>query len=111
LRTGSSERRSQATKNPAYSDTLYVDELVGADTVNTLAQPSIDALRDHGDPQPDTITRDVDGARRVIEDLAGAGIDYGDLTDTIEREGVDSFERSYQDCLASLEKRAGELTG
>jgi transaldolase len=101
---------STSTKNPAYSDTLYVDELVGSDTVNTLAQPSIAALRDHGDPRPDTISRDVDGAQRVIDELAGAGIDYDDLTDTIEREGVDSFERSYRDCLASLEKRAGELT-
>ena len=102
---------STSTKNPAYSDTLYVDDLVGPDTVSTLAQASIDALHDHGDPQPDTITRDVDGARQVIDDLAGAGIDYSDLTGTLEREGVDSFERSYRDCLASLEKRAGELTG
>ncbi len=102
---------STSTKNPAYSDTLYVDELVGPDTVNTLAQASIDALHDHGDPQPETITRDVDGAQRVIEELAGAGIDYGDLTDTLEREGVGSFERSYRDCLASLDKHAGELTG
>ena len=101
---------STSTKNPAYSDTLYVDELVGRDTVNTLAQPSIEALRDHGDPQPDTITRDVEGAQRVVDDLAGAGIAYDDLTDTIEREGVDSFERSYRDCLASLEKHAAELT-
>ena len=101
---------STSTKNPAYSDTLYVDELVGSDTVNTLAQPSIDALRDHGDPQPDTITRDVDGAQRVMDELGGAGVDYDDLTATIEREGVDNFERSYRDCLASLEKRAGELT-
>jgi transaldolase len=102
---------STSTKNPAYSDTLYVDELVGPDTISTLAPASIDALHDHGDPQPDTITRDVAGAKRVIEELAGAGIDYGDLTDTIEREGVGSFEQSYRDCLASLEKRAGELTG
>jgi len=102
---------STSTKNPAYSDTLYVDELVGPDTVSTLAPASIDALHDHGDPQPDTITRDVEGAKRVIEELAGAGIVYGDLTDTLEREGVGSFEQSYRDCLASLEKRAGELTG
>ncbi len=101
---------STSTKNPAYSDTLYVDELVGPDTVNTLAQPSIDALHDHGDPQPDTITRDVEGAQRVMDELPGAGVDYDDLTATIEREGVGSFERSYRDCLASLEKRAGELT-
>jgi transaldolase len=102
---------STSTKNPAYSDTLYVDELVGRDTVNTLAQPSIDALRDHGNPQPDTILRDVDGARRVIDELPAAGIDYDDLTDTLERDGVGSFTRSYRDCLASLEKRAAEITG
>jgi transaldolase len=101
---------STSTKNPAYSDTLYVDELVGRDTVNTLAQASIDALHDHGDPQPDTILRDVEGAQQVIDDLASAGIDYDDLTATLEREGVDSFERSYLDCLASLEKRATEVT-
>ena len=102
---------STSTKNPAYSDTLYVDELVGRDTVNTLAQASIDALRDHGNPQPDTITRDVDEAQRVIDGLAAAGIDYDDLTATLERDGVDSFARSFRDCLASLQKRAAELTG
>jgi transaldolase len=100
---------STSTKNPAYSDTLYVDELVGRDTVNTLAQASIDALHDHGDPQRDTIERDMDGAEQVMRDLADAGVDYDDLTATIEREGVDSFERSYLDCLAALDKRAKEL--
>ena len=102
---------STSTKNPAYSDTLYVDELVGRDTVNTLAQASIDALRDHGNPQPDTITRDVDEAQRIIDQLPAAGIDYDDLTATLERDGVDSFARSFRDCLASLQKHAAELTG
>jgi transaldolase len=101
---------STSTKNPAYSDTLYVDELVGRDTVNTLAQASIDALHDHGDPGPDTVEREVDDAQRVVDALPSAGVDYDDLTATLEREGVDSFARSYQDCLASLEKRAAELT-
>jgi transaldolase len=100
---------STSTKNPAYSDTLYVDELVGPDTVNTLAQGSIDALRDHGNPKPDTITADVSGALAVIEGLADAGVDYDDVTATIEREGVDSFARSYTDGLATLDKRAKEL--
>ena len=100
---------STSTKNPAYSDTLYVDELVGRDTVNTLAPASIDALRDHGDPQPDTVERDVDGAEAVIAGLADAGVDYDDLTATIEREGVGSFARSYEDFLAAIEKRAEQL--
>jgi transaldolase len=100
---------STSTKNPSYSDTLYVDELVGPDTVSTLAQGSIDALRDHGDPKPNTITDDVRGALAVIEGLADAGVDYDDVTATIEREGVDSFARSYTDGLATLDKRAREL--
>jgi transaldolase len=100
---------STSTKNPEYPDTLYVDELIGPNTVNTLAQPSVDAYRDHGDPQPLTITRDVDGAEQVMTDLASAGIEYDDLTATIEREGVDAFARSYFDGLASLDKRVREL--
>ncbi|HEX6310983.1 MAG TPA: transaldolase [Acidimicrobiia bacterium] len=100
---------STSTKNPAYSDTLYVDELVGRDTVNTLAQPSIDALRDHGDPRADTVTAAVDEADEVMAELAAAGVDYDDLTATIERQGVDAFEQSYLDCLRSLEQRAAEL--
>jgi len=100
---------STSTKNPDYPDTLYVDELVGRDTVNTLAQPSIDALRDHGAPKPDTIEQGIDDAERLIADLAAAGVDYDDLTATIEREGVASFEQSYVDCLESLEQRATEL--
>jgi transaldolase len=100
---------STSTKNPDYSDTLYVDELVGRDTVNTLAQPSIDALRDHGDPRPDTVEQEVDEAERVMAELATAGVDYDDLTATIEQAGVDSFEQSYVDCLKSLEQRAIEL--
>jgi len=97
---------STSTKNEAYSDTLYVDELVGRDTVNTLAQPSIDALRDHGDPQPDTITEGLDDADAVMDQLGAAGVDYDDLTATIERQGVDLFEQSYLDCLATLDKRS-----
>lgn len=101
---------STSTKNPAYSDTLYVDELVGRDTVNTLAPASMEALRDHGRPQPDTVEADVDGAEATIAGLAGAGVDYDDLTATLERDGVDSFARSYQDFLAALDKRKAELT-
>ncbi|MGH8999119.1 MAG: transaldolase [Acidimicrobiia bacterium] len=102
---------STSTKNPGYSDTLYVDELVGRDTVSTLAPASMDALRDHGDPRPDTILDDLAGAEEVITGLAAAGVDYDDLTATLEREGVDSFASSYHDFLAALDKRREELTG
>ncbi len=101
---------STSTKNPAYSPTLYVDNLIGRDTVNTLAQASIDALS-HGDAdlRPDTIVEDVDAARTVMSDLASAGIDFDDVTATLEREGVDSFAKSFNDALATLEKKAAEL--
>lgn len=102
---------STSTKNPAYSDTLYVDELVGPDTVNTLAPNSIEALRDHGDPQPATVLQGVDEAEEVMDALASAGVDYDDLTATVEREGVDAFARSYGDFLAALDKRREELDG
>jgi transaldolase len=101
---------STSTKNPAYSPTLYVDELVGADTVNTLAQASVDVLANGDDDlRADAIAEDLDGARQVIADLAGAGIDFGDVTATLEREGVESFAKSFHDALATLEKKAGEI--
>jgi transaldolase len=101
---------STSTKNPAYSPTLYVDTLIGRDTVNTLAQPSVDVLAlGDADLEPDSILRDVDGARRLIEELATAGIDFDDVTATLEREGVDAFAKSFNDALASLEKKASEL--
>jgi transaldolase len=101
---------STSTKNPAYSPTLYVDELVGPDTVNTLAPASIEALQ-AGDPnlRPGTVAEDVEGARRVMTDLAAAGVSYDDVTATLERDGVGSFAQSYRDLLATLEKRTAEL--
>jgi transaldolase len=102
---------STSTKNPEYSDTLYVDELVGRQTVNTLAPASIEALSDHGNPEPDTVERDIEEARAVMDGLAAAGVDYDDLTQTIEREGVDAFARSYHDFIAALDKRKEEITG
>ncbi len=101
---------STSTKNPAYSPTLYVDSLIGADTVNTLAPASIDALH-HGDAnlRADTVAADVDGARRVMADLKAAGVDFDDVTDTLERDGVDSFAQSYKDLITTLEKRTAEI--
>jgi transaldolase len=100
---------STSTKNPAYSPTLYVDELIGADTVNTLAQASIDALAHHEGFRPNTVREGVDRARKVIADLRDAGVDFDDVTATLEREGVASFSASYHDALSTLEKKTREL--
>ena len=102
---------STSTKNPAYASTLYVDELIGPDTVNTMADGSIDALhRNEGSQRPNSVTDRVDEARRVIEQLADAGVDFADVTATLEREGVDSFADSYRDALNTIEKRRAEIT-
>jgi transaldolase len=102
---------STSTKNPAYPSTLYVDELIGPDTVNTLAPASIEALQaGEGTQRANTVTEDVDGARQVMADLAAAGVDIDDVTDTLEREGVDSFATSFNDAFGTIEKRRAEVT-
>jgi transaldolase len=102
---------STSTKNPAYSSTLYVDELIGPDTVNTLAPASIEALQDgEGTQRADTVSEDVAGARTVMADLADAGVDFDDVTATLEREGVDSFAASFTDAFGTIEKRRAEVT-
>jgi transaldolase len=102
---------STSTKNPAYPSTLYVDDLIGPDTVNTLAPASIEALRrGEGDQQPNTVTEKVDEALQVIRGLADAGVDFDDVTATLEREGVDTFAESFRDALNTIEKRRAEVT-
>jgi transaldolase len=102
---------STSTKNPAYSPTLYVDDLIGEHTVNTLAPASIDALhKGDGTQRAGTVTQDVEGAQQVMTDLAAADVDFDDVTATLEKEGVDSFAGSFNDALATLEKRRAEVT-
>jgi transaldolase len=96
---------STSTKNPAYPDTLYVDELIGPDTVNTMPEETIRLYQDHGDPRP-RLELDVEGARKLFDELAAAGIDYADVTDTLEREGVEKFADSFEQLLASLHEKA-----
>jgi transaldolase len=95
---------STSTKNPDYSPTLYVDELVGPDSVNTLAPSSIDALVTHTGLRPDTVRAGRVEADRVVASLADAGVDFDDVTTTLEREGVASFAQSYRDCLTALDR-------
>ena len=92
---------STSTKNPAYPDTMYVDELIGPDTVNTLPDATIEAFADHG-----TLARrvdaDVDQAQAAWEGLAAVGIDLDDVADKLEREGVSSFQKSFDELLGAL---------
>jgi transaldolase len=92
---------STSAKNPAYPDTLYVDELIGPDTVNTMPEETIEAYQDHGQPQ----VRLQDGladAEGLLVELERVGVDYGDLTDTLEREGVEKFSESFAQLLQAL---------
>lgn len=85
---------STGTKNPRYSDILYVAELIGPDTVNTMPPATIDAFRDHGVVER-TVDRDVDGARRVLARLEEHGISLKAITDQLTREGVEAFMTSF----------------
>jgi transaldolase len=100
---------STSTKNPDYSDTLYVDELIGPDTVNTMPNATIEAARDHATAER-TVDRDVDGARRVMREIADAGVDVDDIVlRQLVDEGVKSFAESYDSLLKTLEGKAREL--
>lgn len=100
---------STSTKNPAYSDTLYVDELIGPDTVNTMPPETIEAYQDHGSPEP-TLRDGVAEAQALLDALARAGVDYEDVTQTLEREGVQKFSDSFEQLLDGLQEKLGALT-
>jgi transaldolase len=103
---------STSTKNPMYPPTLYVDELIGPDTVNTLAPASIDALHEGlGNQRAGTVTEHIDEAASALEDLATAGVDFADVTATLEREGVDAFAQSFREALTTIEKRRADVAG
>jgi transaldolase len=99
---------STSTKNPDYPDTLYVDELIGPNTVNTMPEATIDAFEDHG-TLARRIDADVEEAERVWQALADIGVDMDDVADRLETEGVDSFSKSFDELIAALEVKAAEL--
>lgn len=99
---------STSTKNPAYPDTLYVDSLIGPDTVNTLPDATLEAFDDHGTPAR-TIDSAVDTAREQWEALAGHGVDTSQVAEQLEREGVASFIASFDELIAALEAKAAAL--
>jgi len=99
---------STSTKNPEYRDVIYVEELVGPDTVNTMPRATVEAVLDHGEIE-ETLTRDVEGARKVLDDLKAAGIDYDDVVDTLEKEGVQKFADSFKDLFSDIESKRDQL--
>jgi transaldolase len=99
---------STSTKNPAYRDVLYVEELVGPDTVNTMPFETIEAFQDHGVVR-ETLTEGVDEAHSLLRELAAAGVDYDDVTDTLEREGVQKFSDSFASLLQGIDAKRAVL--
>jgi transaldolase len=100
---------STSTKNKAYKDTIYAEELVGPDTVNTMPISLAEALEDHGDIRGDTLLEDVAGAQRVLDAFEAAGIPYDDVVATLEREGVEKFAQSFKELIEGLKSKLDQL--
>lgn len=100
---------STSTKNPDYRDVLYVEELIGPNTVNTMPESTIRAFQDHGEPAV-RLTQGIDGAREVFAALEAAGVDYDDVTDLLEREGVEKFVASFEELLDGIATKRAAVT-
>ena len=109
---GASKQRclwaSTSTKNPDYCDVMYVEELIGPETVDTMPKETIDAFQEHGEAAL-TLEKDLDEAHQLFEQLAEAGVDYDDVSDTLEREGVQKFIGSFTELLEGIESKRGQL--
>ena len=100
---------STSTKNPEYRDVMYVEELIGPNTVNTMPQETISAFQDHGEVRGDTVTKGVAKAHALLEQLAKVGVDYADVTETLELEGVQKFADSFEELLDGVRSKRGAL--
>ncbi len=92
---------STGTKNPEYSDVLYVDSLIGADTITTVPPETLRRFEDHGTVRT-TLPGNVDGATQVLAELEAAGISFADINETLEREGIEKFTRSHSSLLQAI---------
>jgi transaldolase len=99
---------STSTKNPEYRDVMYVEELLGPETVNTMPEETIAAFQDHGNVAQ-TLTEGIDESHKLFDDLRAAGIDYDDVTETLEREGVQKFTDSLDELKEGIQAKRGEL--
>jgi transaldolase len=100
---------STSTKNPDYRDVMYVEELIGPNTVNTMPEETIRAFQDHGEVRGDTVQKGVKKAHALLDELAAVGVDYDDVTLTLELEGVQKFADSFQELLDGVRSKRGQL--
>ena len=100
---------STSTKNPAYRDVLYVEELVGPETVNTMPLETIEAFQEHGEIRGDTVLEGIDEARDVLVQLEKAGVSYDSVVETIEAEGVQKFADSFDQIIEEVRAKRGTL--
>ena len=100
---------STSTKNPDYNDVMYVEDLIGPETVNTMPQETMEAFQDHGEVRGDTVTKGVKKAHALLEDIAAVGVDYDDVVKTLELEGVQKFADSFQELLDGVESKRNTL--
>ncbi|GAA4147786.1 transaldolase [Leifsonia shinshuensis] len=112
---GANEQRplwaSTGVKDPSLPDTLYVTELVAPNTVNTMPEKTLEATFDHGEITGDTVTANYADAKGVLDALAGLGVDYDDVTATLEREGVDKFNVSWGELVETVTNALEAATG
>ncbi|RKQ93934.1 transaldolase [Solirubrobacter pauli] len=110
---GASKQRclwaSTGVKNPNYKDTVYVEELVGPDTVNTAPLDLVKAVLDHGEIRGDTIREGTDEASKLLDQFEAAGVSYDEVVQVLEREGVEKFAKSFADLIEGLESKLKTL--
>jgi transaldolase len=100
---------STSTKNPEYRDVIYVEDLVGPHTVNTMPEETIRAFQDHGEVKGDTVLEGVEDAHKLLQQLRDVGVDYDDVVETLELEGVQKFADSFAELLDGVKAKRGEL--
>jgi transaldolase len=102
---------STSTKNPEYKDTMYVDNLIGPETVNTMPYSTLEAFVDHGEVNPNAVEEGLDEARKLFEELKKAGVNYDDVVEVLEKEGVQKFVDSYNELIEEIEQKSNRLPG
>ena len=98
---------STGVKDPNYPDTLYVDDLIAPDTVNTMPEATMNAVYDHGVIEGDTVRGHYADAQRVLDQLKAVGVDYDDVVATLENEGVEKFEDSWNQLIEAIKEQLG----